>query len=102
MAILAVSWQFPGTFLELSISGSYGLVLGRRSGRRGSGIDLRLWKSSLRGYRARILHLHNKRFALRTHWLDYGWMSHDASRVAKVAANLGERAGKPIEQGRWR
>ena len=26
-----------------------------------------------------------------------GWMSHDASRVANPVANLGERAGKPIE-----
>ena len=31
-----------------------------------------------------------------------GWMSHNAARVETPAANLGERAGKPGEQGRWR
>ena len=102
MAILAVSWQFLGSFLELSISGSYGLVLGRRSGKRGSGIDPRLWKSSLRGYRATIV---PEFFTCTTSALlgeRIGWMSDDASRVPNPVANLGERAGKPIEQGRWR
>ena len=26
-----------------------------------------------------------------------GWMSHNAARVETLVANLGERAGKPIE-----
>ena len=66
--ILEVSRKFPGSFQEVSQSGSCGLLVGRRSGRRGGGMDLLSIPYSFRGDRVRMSHLHTSRHARRTHW----------------------------------
>ena len=62
--------KFPGSFQEekVSQSGSCGLLVHRRSGRRGGGIDLLSIPHSFRGNRVRMSHLHTSQHARRTHW----------------------------------
>ena len=91
-------WKFPGSFQEVSQSGSCGLLVRRRSGRRGGGIDLLSIPHSFRGDRVRMPHLHTSRHARRTHW-QFGTASQDAGRGAFFVDGHAGWAGKPSGQG---